>query len=33
MKLNNGERPGITSARVSLPHDQIVTFNWMWTVA
>ena len=31
-QVNNGERPGISTTRLFLPHDQIMTFNWMWTV-
>ena len=30
-QVNNGERPGISTARLFLPHDQIMTFDWMWT--
>jgi len=30
--VNNGERPEISTARFFLPHDQIMTFDWMWTV-
>ena len=29
-QVNNGER--ISTARWFLPHDQIVTFDWIWTV-
>ena len=31
-QVNNGERPGISTTRLFLPHDQIMTFDWMWTV-
>ena len=31
-RVNNGERPGISTARLFLPYDQIMTFDWMWTV-
>jgi len=31
-RVNNGQRPGISTARLFLPHDQIMTFDWMWTV-
>ena len=31
-QVNNGERPGISTARLFLPHGQIMTFDWMWTV-
>ena len=31
-QVNNGERPGISTARLFLPHGQIMPFYWMWTV-
>ena len=31
-RVNNGKGPGISTARFFLPHDQIMTFDWMWTV-
>jgi len=31
-QVNNGERPGISTARLFLLHDQIMNFDWMWTV-
>jgi len=31
-QVNNGERSGISNARLFLQHDQIMTFDWMWTV-
>ena len=31
-RVNNGERPGISTARLFLPYDQIMTFHLMWTV-
>ena len=27
------ERAGISTARLFLPHGQIITFDWMWTAA
>jgi len=30
-RVNNGERPEISTARLFLPHDQILTFDWMLT--
>jgi len=32
IQVNNGERPGISTARLFLQHNQIMTFDWMWTV-
>ena len=29
--LGDGERPVISTARLFLQHDQIMTFDWMWT--
>ena len=29
-QVNNRERPGISTARLVLSHDQIMTFDWMW---
>ena len=31
-QVNNWERPGIGNACLFLLHDQIMTFDWMWTV-
>ena len=31
-RWDNGERPETSTTRVFLPHDQIMTFGWMWTV-
>ena len=31
-QFNNGERPWISTARLFLPHDQIMTFDWIWTI-
>ena len=28
LNVNNGERPGISTARLFLPHDQIMTFDF-----
>ena len=31
-QVNNGERPEISTTRLFLTYDQIMTFAWMWTV-
>ena len=31
-QVNNIEGPGISTARLFLPYDQILTLNCMWTV-
>ena len=31
-QVNNGERPGISTKRLHLPHDQIMTIDWMWII-
>ena len=31
-QVNNGERPGISTKRLRLPYDQIMTFDSMWII-
>jgi len=30
--VNNGERPGISTVRLILSDDQIMTFDWIWNI-